>query len=144
VQCKAFWADDLMTGTSGDCIEKCGDGKNFGFNSCDDGNNNNGDGCSSNCFVEKGYYCRGGYQGNQDHCYYISTEIERATIDAHNNLLLKFSKPVMINYLNLTQRDLDISIFNRNKTKIPITWKAMVDYLPSSYIYIVLNLDNDV
>ena len=32
------------------CTEKCGDGKRY-FVECDDGNNNNFDGCSSDCKI---------------------------------------------------------------------------------------------
>ena len=42
---------------------------------CDDGNQNGGDGCSSQCFVEKGYKCTGGYPYKKDSCTYIPTEI---------------------------------------------------------------------
>ena len=35
----------------------CSDGKVSGQESCDDGNVFPGDGCSSNCSVEPGYYC---------------------------------------------------------------------------------------
>ena len=37
----------------------CGDGVSAGFEGCDDGNTNNGDGCSSICQVENGYACVG-------------------------------------------------------------------------------------
>jgi cysteine-rich repeat protein len=49
----------MMVGTSGGCIETCGDGKNFGLNVCDDGNLNNGDGCNNQCLIEKDYMCFG-------------------------------------------------------------------------------------
>lgn len=38
------------------CTEKCGDGKLI-FYQCDDGNNEPGDGCASNCLVEDGWNC---------------------------------------------------------------------------------------
>lgn len=50
----------MYYGTSGECTEKCGDGKDFGLNECEDGNLYNGDGCSSTCKVEEGYICTGG------------------------------------------------------------------------------------
>lgn len=52
---------------STDCIEVCGDGMNFGL-PCDDSNNINGDGCSSNCQVEFGYKCIGGNSTSPDRC----------------------------------------------------------------------------
>lgn len=36
---------------------------------CDDGNNFNGDGCSSTCIVEKGFTCSGGSPTTPDKCY---------------------------------------------------------------------------
>ena len=35
---------------------------------CDDGNNDDGDGCSRDCRVENGYVCRGGSPENKDNC----------------------------------------------------------------------------
>lgn len=41
------------------CAEvTCGDGFKASTEACDDGNTNNGDGCSSSCAVESGYQCR--------------------------------------------------------------------------------------
>ena len=42
------------------CKEVCGDGKKFGAYECDDGNTVSGDGCSSTCYIEKGWQCSGG------------------------------------------------------------------------------------
>lgn len=41
---------------SGICGEICGDGLLI-YLQCDDGNNINGDGCSSNCLIEQGWNC---------------------------------------------------------------------------------------
>ena len=49
------------------CDEVCGDGLKF-VSDCDDGNNINGDGCSSTCEVETGYYCSGGSPQGKDTC----------------------------------------------------------------------------
>eukprot|EP01026_Neomeris_dumetosa_P051141 TRINITY_DN4496_c0_g1_i1.p1 TRINITY_DN4496_c0_g1~~TRINITY_DN4496_c0_g1_i1.p1 ORF type:complete len:1030 (-),score=176.63 TRINITY_DN4496_c0_g1_i1:568-3657(-) len=35
----------------------CGNGRVEGLEECDDGNRNDGDGCSADCKTEKGYYC---------------------------------------------------------------------------------------
>ena len=40
--------------------ERCGDGVRGRDEDCDDGNSRNGDGCSSDCTVEKDYVCVGG------------------------------------------------------------------------------------
>lgn len=42
------------------CTTICGDGKWVPLTEgCDDGNNNSGDGCSSTCHIETGFYCTG-------------------------------------------------------------------------------------
>lgn len=42
--------------STGDCSEVCGDGLLIEYQ-CDDGNNLDGDGCSSNCLAEEGWHC---------------------------------------------------------------------------------------
>lgn len=39
------------------CNSVCGDGVKAASEACDDGNTQNGDGCSSNCTIESAYYC---------------------------------------------------------------------------------------
>lgn len=46
-------------GTQGSNPIACGNGKVEGTEACDDGNNTSGDGCSSACVVEAGYFCTG-------------------------------------------------------------------------------------
>ena len=41
------------------------------FFPCDDGNNDNGDGCTFDCFIEEGYQCLGGGFKNSDVCQEI-------------------------------------------------------------------------
>ena len=43
---------------------------------CDDGNDNDGDGCSSGCYIEEGYYCVGGNSTVQDTCTMCETMFE--------------------------------------------------------------------
>jgi len=50
----------MVLGSSGQCVENCGSGVNFGLKECDDGNIISGDGCSSSCEVEEGWVCQGG------------------------------------------------------------------------------------
>ncbi len=52
------------------CEEICGDGKKF-YLECDDGNLVNGDGCNSNCRVERGWTCVGGNTNSKSSCYNI-------------------------------------------------------------------------
>ena len=53
------------------CWETCQDGINAGGVECDDGNDNDGDGCDEDCEVEDGYYCEGGDLYTADTCYEI-------------------------------------------------------------------------
>ncbi|CDW75881.1 UNKNOWN [Stylonychia lemnae] len=59
----------IGSGTKGQrCTEICGDGLRFNQNQCDDGNLNDGDGCSSQCRVESNYKCLGGSTTSKDIC----------------------------------------------------------------------------
>lgn len=49
-------------------MEFCGDGKKFVVE-CDDGNNEDGDGCSLDCKIETGYACSGGSPLSKDKCF---------------------------------------------------------------------------
>jgi len=55
------------------CYEICGDGLNYPTTSydCDDYDTTSGDGCSSSCEVEDGWYCLGGSTTTYDVCYEI-------------------------------------------------------------------------
>jgi len=46
----------------------CGDGYRMSPEQCDDGNAVSGDGCSSTCREEAGYWCRGGGVASADTC----------------------------------------------------------------------------
>jgi cysteine-rich repeat protein len=87
----------MLIGSNSACIEKCGDGENYGLHACDDGNTDNGDGCSSTCTQETDFYCRGGFMGNKDSCYYVMTELKKATVDENNNILLEFTRAISFN-----------------------------------------------
>ncbi|CAI2384176.1 unnamed protein product [Moneuplotes crassus] len=56
--------------TTSECSDDCGDGKVMVTSAtyCDDGNNIDGDGCSSTCAVESGYTCQGGSSTTSSTC----------------------------------------------------------------------------
>ena len=57
----------MIIGSTGYCLETCGDGKNYGLNViCEDGNTQSGDGCSKDCMPEKDYWCHNGYPEGKD------------------------------------------------------------------------------
>ncbi|MEO8177696.1 MAG: DUF4215 domain-containing protein [Deltaproteobacteria bacterium] len=43
--------------SGGECLAECGDGLRFTGEACDDGNLQNGDGCSDTCEIESGFIC---------------------------------------------------------------------------------------
>jgi cysteine-rich repeat protein len=61
-------AADLDELVKANCREICGDGKNFGNLACDDGNTQDGDGCSQDCTVENSWTCSGGSPSSADMC----------------------------------------------------------------------------
>jgi cysteine-rich repeat protein len=63
-QCRPEYTFHAATKT---CLEICGDGKRFSLQ-CDDGNNVNGDGCSSDCKIEPEYTCSAGSPNSKDLC----------------------------------------------------------------------------
>lgn len=81
----------------GNCGEICGDGLNI-MNSteCDDGNNENGDGCSNTCKFESGWKCDGGNEKTADTCVSITGPTPIINIDPKNpsRVEIKFSKKI--------------------------------------------------
>lgn len=86
----------MVQGSSGECVERCGDGLNFGMLECDDGNNIDGDGCSSECKVEKNWKCSGGSTISRDQCMFKELDIIGIEVTPNNNLILEFNKPAYI------------------------------------------------
>lgn len=56
--CSDIHAHFVFNKERNDCAEIYGDGFYSGSYECDDGNTNNGDGCSSACKLEKGWVCK--------------------------------------------------------------------------------------
>ena len=50
------------------CEPHCGDSKRAGSETCDDGNTNDGDGCSSLCVIESNFIWSGGSVSSPDSC----------------------------------------------------------------------------
>ena len=69
-QCVACPSVGYFTSEEGECVELCGDGIRFAH-ACDDGNTEDGDGCSSECAVESGFSCSGGSSSSPDLCYFV-------------------------------------------------------------------------
>jgi cysteine-rich repeat protein len=79
------------------CIEICGDGFNFGMVECDDGNLMNGDGCTSKCFIEKGWNCTGGSPYMPDTCRDIQSPTPKISlINKRNQVYISFDEEVIL------------------------------------------------
>ena len=77
------------------------------MSACDDGNNDDGDGCSRDCYVEVGYTCVGGSPDTQDTC--VPFESQK-------------------NYVTLT---------HTGQVRLPtsIVLNIQLDYLPQNLLY---------
>jgi len=66
---------------------------------CDDGNNFNGDGCSSDCKIESGYHCVGGSPSSKDTCSrYLPSKLV-ITQSGQSHIQNKIVLNVRVNYL---------------------------------------------
>ncbi|CDW81534.1 UNKNOWN [Stylonychia lemnae] len=145
--CLTCDSDGMYYGTNGDCVEKCGDSKNFGLNECDDGNSQNGDGCSSACKIEQGFICSGGNTKQKDICYAIQTQIDNVIVTGSNNLIIEFSKDVMI-LGELDQRDIQVRLLDYKSGSIQYGNSTLVDWtlpyqsyelMPSKLLFLKLD-----
>eukprot|EP01022_Parablepharisma_sp_SALTPOND_P001165 TRINITY_DN105725_c2_g1_i1.p1 TRINITY_DN105725_c2_g1~~TRINITY_DN105725_c2_g1_i1.p1 ORF type:complete len:1460 (-),score=75.94 TRINITY_DN105725_c2_g1_i1:591-4970(-) len=96
VQCKKCSEINpgYYTSPEGKCKEICGDGINLGQYECDDGNIFDGDGCSSECKLEKGYKCVS-QNGRPDICFDYIPPQAVLIVKKGNMLLVKFSEKVI-------------------------------------------------
>ena len=74
---------------------------------CDDNNNSNGDGCSSNCLIESGFYWSGGSANSFD-TWIVLVNIYFDSIDLDNTVSISFSQS--INNSSITKSDISIEI----------------------------------
>lgn len=79
----------------------CGDAKRFTL-PCDDGNNVDGDGCSSDCQIEVGYTCVGGSPNSKDSCSQTVPPFVTLASSGQSHLYGKIVLNVRANYLPLS------------------------------------------
>lgn len=130
----SFVAEEL------DCEVRCGDARRVSTESCDDGNLENGDGCSSTCTIENNYLChdaappeytcRPGVHGTS-HCQqpaFTSVRVEASTTipGAPNQLHVSFAA----NFEILALETIDLSGLRGSTTP------DMLMDLPASFAYI--------
>mmetsp|Transcript_15987 Transcript_15987/g.15913 ORF Transcript_15987/g.15913 Transcript_15987/m.15913 type:complete len:356 (-) Transcript_15987:131-1198(-) len=130
----SYFTDDLFSKLSSNCIEICGDGRNMGQAQCDDGNNNNGDGCSSSCEVETGWSCFGGNSNSPDTCKDITPPSPILAYLSENNsgylLTLSFSEAV--NFGTEISKNIEIEVENTLKFGWSITEKNSLYFITLS------------
>ncbi|CAD8184643.1 unnamed protein product [Paramecium octaurelia] len=117
-------------------VEKCGDAYQSTFEQCDDGNQDNGDGCSSKCMLEENWSCN---QDQPNYCFLqtkYSLEYENQTFQ-HQFVLLKFSNEVkQVSNLNFTQ-SIQPVIINLNQSQYQISINPVVG-VDSAYFTMAL------
>lgn len=121
-----------------DCEVRCGDGLRVSSESCDDGNLEDGDGCSSECTIEQNYLCRdlappgyscrpgiyGASQCRQPAFTSVRVEPSTSLPGASNQLYLSFAA----NFEVLRYETLDLSGLRGSGTPdtfIDVTWSMV-------------------
>ena len=66
---------------------------------CDDGNNIDGDGCSRDCYVEKGYVCRGGSPDGADNCFTFQPDSLKMELTGQIRMKTSIILNIRLNYL---------------------------------------------
>ena len=91
-ECFACWDfDGFQQIEDGTCIEVCGDGIFHNIDhECDDGNSEDGDGCTSECAVEYGFACPGGKNCHE----VISPTALVAEVREPNIVIMEFDEEV--------------------------------------------------
>jgi cysteine-rich repeat protein len=86
------------------CKEICGDGINLGYYECDDGNSNDGDGCSSECNYEGILMCISSRVTKMETCFhYMLPRFKVICFNKSESVSVKFSRPMLIDSsINLT------------------------------------------
>jgi cysteine-rich repeat protein len=126
----------MIIGSSGDCMEICGDGFNFGLQACDDGNLVDEDGCSSSCEIEHNWECSGGSSITADTCSKVEPFIKQLEITENNNVIIRFNEPVFVSG-TLSDEDFEIRIQRPDQSYVKDFSYSFEDVqeLPSQSVY---------
>ena len=120
----------MYYGPQGECVERCGDGVNYGLNECDDGNTLSGDGCSSTCAVEQGWSCAKGSYTSRDVCLSHRTQIIAINVTQWNNLVVEFTQDVVI------VGELGPDDFQIYLDEVPVNWTVSTYFtMPTKVLY---------
>ena len=112
----------MTRGANNKCAEICGDGVRRN-DECDDGNNRDGDGCSSQCKIEDEWRCSGGGKYSTDTCIKIPMVKISQDKELPSVVLLKFNKPMNITtdlnlLISLSFEGVDTSLYSYELKKI--------------------------
>ncbi|CDW87181.1 cadg multi-domain protein [Stylonychia lemnae] len=111
----------MFTNEEMECEDLCGDGIIVDKN-CDDGNQNNGDGCSNKCEVEAGFSCP---FANYTCHEIIPPFLTITSITQLNLIMLEFSEPIKIeNEIVFTPENLKIEI-KGSKLDYKFDWRIV-------------------
>ncbi|CDW89713.1 fu domain containing protein [Stylonychia lemnae] len=127
--------EPLDDGVAG-CVEICGDGFNYGFYQCDDGNVVNGDGCSSTCNIESGFNCTAGTKISPSVCMDNKNPTPQISlVTASNLLLIQFDEEVSL-MEELTTNNLKISV-SGSQEPYKFEWRLMDQYKTSEPLQVI-------
>ncbi len=95
------------------CVAVCGDGIKFASEECDDGNTLDGDGCSADCRVEKGFACDS--SGNT--CYSTQPPVPMLRVTRGNGrVVLSFTQPIQFSSGDIMLSSIQPSLVSASKT----------------------------
>jgi cysteine-rich repeat protein len=139
------------------CTEICGDGvvMNPAAGVCDDGNNIDGDGCSSTCLTEPFYRCSGGSSTTSTDCIYAGTPLTvtlknvMKTEDFNEGVFTFDVKPSLMTFSQMSLTHSVSLLCNSEYTVTEISYaagvlKVVVDYTKDMEgVECTLNIDYD-
>lgn len=124
------------------CDEICGDGIVFNL-ACDDGNLNNGDGCSFICTIEKDYSCMNGTETTPSICSYngsFSVSLETGDKSpSSNSLTLTYNIEPSGPLLSLNNGSTDFSSLVSFPNSQGVTIKSAVLDLQTQQLVVVID-----
>eukprot|EP00826_Nyctotherus_ovalis_P044318 TRINITY_DN4779_c0_g2_i7.p1 TRINITY_DN4779_c0_g2~~TRINITY_DN4779_c0_g2_i7.p1 ORF type:complete len:312 (+),score=42.09 TRINITY_DN4779_c0_g2_i7:81-1016(+) len=105
-------------------VEICGDGIHLGQVECDDGNTKSGDGCSSDCKIEKSYSCIS-YSNGPSTCFNIEAPTASLKLSG-DNLLPNADSGVLTSKMTVTLKN--------TREPCKLSWELQTDFPASSTI----------
>eukprot|EP00826_Nyctotherus_ovalis_P013548 TRINITY_DN13688_c0_g1_i2.p1 TRINITY_DN13688_c0_g1~~TRINITY_DN13688_c0_g1_i2.p1 ORF type:complete len:315 (-),score=23.71 TRINITY_DN13688_c0_g1_i2:476-1420(-) len=111
-------------------LEICGDGLNLGMHECDDGNLNDGDGCSRDCRIEQNYECYR-RRGEADVCRDVVPPEAVVEVLKKNRIVIFFNELVFPSYSSISlyilgdilKDHIRITIKSIDRDTLPIKWE---------------------